>query len=881
MRWPLTARDEELAAIMRAFAGDASAGVVLTGPAGVGKSRLLDEAAALAEDRGAAVVRIRGTRAAASLPLGPFAPVLPAGDPARHDVELLAQVRVGLRALAGGRRLVLCVDDAHLLDDASAALVHQLAAGREAVTGVTVRSGVPVPDAVRGLWKDELCERVELHELAQADVARLLERALGGAVDRRSAATLWQRTRGNVLFLRELVRHGLERGLLAEEGGVWRWRGEDAGIGARLVDVIDARMDALDPRGRAVLELVAAGAPLELEALSPDERAELEALEEHEFVELRRDGRRRVLDVVHPLHAEALRAQVPSVRWEGRLQRLAEAVEAWGARRGGDLPRLAAWRLESGHRPASELFERAALHALGAYDGATAERFGRAAVEAGGGWMARLTLARALAFQGQATAAEEALAEIAGDARTDSERVAVAIAMARNRFWGLGRADGADAVLHAAAQAVHDRTLRDELRAQRIRLTAAAGRPQAALAAAGALLEDGGAGDQPRVHAAVAAVDALIGSGRTGEALVLVDRWTPVARRVREQVPPARLVPVLELVLASERAMALRFAGRLREATDVSAALLATSADEQPSTQNTAVESASLAYVWLARGRPRTALRLLRESAALLGEADAVGMRGWALAGVAQAAAQLGDAQAASAAAEEMTVRALGHKGFEPELGIAAAWAAAARGERSRAIAVVRAAAALAHDRGQSGFEVRVLHEACRLGAAGEAAPRLRTLAAGVDGEGAQAAAAHAQALAAGDAQALLAAAERLAAMDALLVAAEAAHAASALLAAEGRAASARSAAARGRVWLADCEGACPPTLAGAAAADELTAREREIAMLAAGGLRSREIAERLVVSVRTVDNHLQRAYRKLGVSRRDELAAVLRAGPE
>ncbi len=61
-----------------------------------------------------------------------------------------------------------------------------------------------------------------------------------------------------------------------------------------------------------------------------------------------------------------------------------------------------------------------------------------------------------------------------------------------------------------------------------------------------------------------------------------------------------------------------------------------------------------------------------------------------------------------------------------------------------------------------------------------------------------------------------------------------------------------------------------------AAAAEELTGREREIAMLAASGLSSRDIAERLVVSVRTVDNHLQHTYRKLGVRRRDELAGVL-----
>jgi RNA polymerase sigma factor (sigma-70 family) len=63
--------------------------------------------------------------------------------------------------------------------------------------------------------------------------------------------------------------------------------------------------------------------------------------------------------------------------------------------------------------------------------------------------------------------------------------------------------------------------------------------------------------------------------------------------------------------------------------------------------------------------------------------------------------------------------------------------------------------------------------------------------------------------------------------------------------------------------------------------AEELTPREREIALLAAAEMSSRQIADRLVVSVRTVDNHLQRAYRKLGITRREELSRVLTVTPE
>jgi len=61
-------------------------------------------------------------------------------------------------------------------------------------------------------------------------------------------------------------------------------------------------------------------------------------------------------------------------------------------------------------------------------------------------------------------------------------------------------------------------------------------------------------------------------------------------------------------------------------------------------------------------------------------------------------------------------------------------------------------------------------------------------------------------------------------------------------------------------------------------AAAVLTRREREVADLAATGRSSRQIADELFLSPRTVDNHLQRVYDKLGISGRAELADALAA---
>ena len=66
------------------------------------------------------------------------------------------------------------------------------------------------------------------------------------------------------------------------------------------------------------------------------------------------------------------------------------------------------------------------------------------------------------------------------------------------------------------------------------------------------------------------------------------------------------------------------------------------------------------------------------------------------------------------------------------------------------------------------------------------------------------------------------------------------------------------------------------PTLARASSLEPLSEREHEVALLAAQGLASRDIGDRLFLSTRTVDNHLQHVYTKLGVNSRDQLVAAL-----
>jgi DNA-binding NarL/FixJ family response regulator len=72
------------------------------------------------------------------------------------------------------------------------------------------------------------------------------------------------------------------------------------------------------------------------------------------------------------------------------------------------------------------------------------------------------------------------------------------------------------------------------------------------------------------------------------------------------------------------------------------------------------------------------------------------------------------------------------------------------------------------------------------------------------------------------------------------------------------------------------CGGARTPALMAASSPLPFRDREREIALLAAAGLTNRAIADRLQLSVRTVESHVYRACTRLGLADRAALAAAV-----
>ncbi len=852
----LVGRTAEREQIDRVLRQQPARGVVLTGAPGVGKTRLAEECLATLAAGGVPTATVRATRAGASVPFGALAPVLPSTlGPVDRRVDLLRQVIEALEGLAVDGGGVLWVDDAHLVDDAGAAALHAIAGRGLLSLLLTVRSEVPVSDAIVGLWKDGLADRIDLGPLTATETADLAAAQLGGALDGASAQDLWNASQGNPLFVRELIQGAREAGTLREQGGIWRFTARPA-TSPRLRELITARLADLSRAEWEVVELLSVGGELGLDMLVDlVDPSVLASLERHRLLEVGSDGRRRPVRLVHPLYTEHVRSNLGPISSVAVYRRLADALETTGARRRGDLVHLALWRLEGSGAVRPDLMVDAARQAVFAWDEQLALRLAEAARKAGAGLDADLLQAQALLQLGRFTDAADTLAHATESATTDEEIVATASELSVTLFWALGREQDALDVLEAAELRAETPPARALLECQIVTYEALAGRPESAITRIGPHL-DGDAG-HVYVAAAVAASPGLTVMGRAGDALAVAE--TALDALSRGVQPPG---PFTAFTLMMARAFALGELGRLADADAASRAAYEL-AIEQRAVPGQAWSAMLMGRSALLAGRMADAAAGFAEGAALFDELSETGLRRWCLAGQVLAAAMTGDAAGARRSLAELdaspdtAIRLL-----EAEVERARAWASWADGRQAAAVSTLADAAARAEASGAYGMALGLAHELARLGEANAALGFVERAGDRVDGELAAARASFVTATADNDAAGLTAVADRFARIGALLFAAEAAAKA-------GEDASARA-------WTAACQGALTPALAWEAR-PRLSGRQREVAALAAEGHTSRVIAEHLGLSVRTVENHLHQVYEKLGVSRRADLREVLR----
>jgi hypothetical protein len=133
---------------------------VVHGAAGVGKSRIVREALTAAASNGAEVRWAVGSTSANTLPLGAFAAWT--NTTQTDTLDLVRGAIESLTAAPSNTLVIVGVDDAHLLDDLSAFVLHQIVQRGAAKVVVTVRDGEPVPLAVQDIWKGGQLDRLDL-----------------------------------------------------------------------------------------------------------------------------------------------------------------------------------------------------------------------------------------------------------------------------------------------------------------------------------------------------------------------------------------------------------------------------------------------------------------------------------------------------------------------------------------------------------------------------------------------------------------------------------------------------------------------------------------------------------------------------------------------
>jgi ATP/maltotriose-dependent transcriptional regulator MalT len=288
-----------------------------------------------------------------------------------------------------------------------------------------------------------------------------------------------------------------------------------------------------------------------------------------------------------------------------------------------------------------------------------------------------------------------------------------------------------------------------------------------------------------------------------------------------------------------------------------------------------AVVNAMLGLVDLARGALPSACAALQDSLLAMSRGSPFSWLMLVAALSAQAEGARGDS-AAAAAALRLSEDAYGPQTavLLPELELARAWERASVGQTMAAQAHAVSAAQIARQSGMYAVEMRALHTAVRFDDRSQS-QRLAELAKTLNTPLAEAIAEHARGLADHDGDLLDVAAARFADLGALALAADAAAQAAGEHTRTGhRGKEVESSTRAYRV--ATQHEIRTPAVHSVDQPPPITDREREIVMLAAAGLSNRQIAERLSVSVRTVEGHVYRIFAKLGIGDRDQLVHLI-----
>ncbi|MGO9030781.1 LuxR C-terminal-related transcriptional regulator, partial [Mycobacterium sp.] len=696
------------------------------------------------------------------------------------------------------------------------------------------------------------------------ETTTLLSATLGGSVDLDAAQRLWKLTRGNVLYLRNIVEQEVAAGRVVKRHGYWRWIGDPI-MPPSLVELIESRIGDLPAPVDDVVDALAVGEPIELAALRRiTDPAAVEEADTRGLITLEPGVAGVQVRVAHPLYGEVRRSGARPTKLR-RLRGLV-AAELAGSNERDDIQvvvRRATLSLDSDLAPDTDLLVRAAHGAVWLADLPLADRLAEAAIHVEAGPEPNFVRAHALSWLGRGEEADAVLAEIDTGQLTDGDSARFAFYRASNLLWPLGDPARAKEIIDEASRTTSPQA-RSYIDALLTVYWFAMDQPDAAIQASKKLALD----ELPAVvgaEIAWALTAIAADAGRTTEAVAAAEAGYTAATRSFD-------APHMRFNIADAHVSALLLAGRIADALDVAERVRRQAADLPGAAQ--LLGAAVVGQAALGAGRLHSAGALLEQAAVGLSATHALGWGYRYHVPRATALAMCGATVEAATALAALNKQRRPFRLLDYERSLARAWVAAGEGAVSEAIAVLLLAAQRAAAKGQFAAEVVCLQTATQFGDR-SGAPRLRELEGIVEGPRVGVAARFAEALRDGDAAQLASVSEEFERLGDLVAAVDAAAQAALAYRQQGLRGSALGCSTRAAALAEQC-GASTSALRQAGEPLPLTDREREIVMLIGEGLSSREIAERLTLSVRTIESHVYRAMLKTGTTSRDELAALI-----
>ncbi|KAG1649176.1 5,10-methylenetetrahydromethanopterin reductase [Nymphon striatum] len=781
-----------------------------------------------------------GGPAVQSVHLGAAHPLLPPTIQARSPDELFAHAVHTLRGDMGSVNTLLVVDDINQVDLASAALVrHLVSAG--VVVVATVRSEGASNPFVQSLWKDGLLERVDIGSFDQQQSVDLISSILGPATAELHDA-VFALCDGNALFTRELIADGRASSALREGAAGWELVGE-LRAEQRLADLFVDRLASLPDPERELLELVALAEPTPLataQALAGP--ALLERLNDRGLVSVVDAS---IVRASHPMLGEVARRQIPPLRVERLIDRIIETILTVDRVAPTDVLRAVRWQIERGTEPDPRHAAQAAMAALALFDGETALACARASLDEDSP-SSQVLLGRAQFINGQPVEAAETLRGASQAATTAEERTVATVALSEVLTFGLGDFAGAASALEATLATVTETEHRAMLAGTLGLARALTGDFETALTLGDELLDTPDLNELSWLNLALIWTIGAVLTGRLDKTQERLTRGTALARAHRAELPAA-----LDQMLVAQVMFDIED-GRIDRAMEQ-----ATAEHDVARSQHrlTTLWDVSLSYLHTMTGNGAIATRHAQAAVASVAAGDPLGVAPLVHAAAAMAHAAVGDSASA------MTIGDLAEA--DPrcgprEQGFLARAKANVLALDGNIDAAIEACTNPSVAHANTVWDMWAIYDAVRLGRAQAVVGLLRAGASRAPVESVLAMTQHAEAHVAQDAALLAKASDRLLRTGFVLFAAEAAAHASLQLETDGDATGAAAMALRSLVLFGECTSM--RSLAVESLAAPLTAREREIATAAAAGTASKDIADQLFVSRRTVDNHLQNA---------------------